>query len=65
LEAGKRRPAGDIAREATGGEVQDLRRKSRALKGVVADLTQENRLLKRNMIADGVATNQIPRIRKA
>ena len=53
LEAGKRRLAGDTAREATGGEVQDLRRESRALKEVVADLTLENRLLKKSMIADG------------
>jgi transposase len=32
LEAGKRRLAGDTARAATTGEVQDLRREARALK---------------------------------
>jgi len=33
--------------------VQDLRRETRALKEAVADLTLENRLLKKSMIADG------------
>ena len=47
MEAGKRRLAGDIARAATTGEVQDLRREARALKECVADLTLENRLLKK------------------
>ena|SRR5690606_35851908 len=47
LEAGKCRLAGDTARAATSGEVQDLRRESRALKECVADLTLENRLLKK------------------
>ena len=53
LEAGKRRLAGDTARAATSDEVKDLRRKAQALKEVVADLTLENRLLKKSMIADG------------
>ena len=53
MEAGKRRLAGDTARAATSGEVQDLRREARALKECVADLTLENRLLKKSMIADG------------
>src|SRR3546814_4988361 len=52
MEAGKRRLAGDTARAATSGEVQDLRREARALKECVADLTLENRLLKKSMIAD-------------
>ena len=51
LEAGKRRLAGDTARAATSEEVKDLRRE--ALKEVVADLTLENRLLKKSMIGDG------------
>jgi len=53
LEAGKKRLAGDIAREATSDEVRHLRRESLALKEVVADLTLENRLLKKSMIGDG------------
>jgi transposase len=53
MEAGKRRLAGDTARAATTDEVRDLRREARALKECVADLTLENRLLKKSMIADG------------
>jgi transposase len=47
LEAGKRRLAGDTARAATSDEVKDLRREALALKECVADLTLENRLLKK------------------
>ena len=47
LEAGKRRLAGDTARAATSDEVKELRREASALKEVVADLTLENRLLKK------------------
>jgi len=47
LEAGKKRLAGDTARQATSGEVKDLRAEALALKEVVADLTLENRLLKK------------------
>jgi transposase len=53
LEAGKRRLGGDTARAATTDEVKDLRRETLALKECVADLTLENRLLKKSMIADG------------
>jgi transposase len=53
LEAGKRRVAGDTARAATSDEVKDLRREAQALKEVVADLTLENRLLKKGTIVDG------------
>jgi transposase len=53
LEAGKKRLAGDTARAATSDEVKDLRREATALKEVVADLTLENRLLKKSVTADG------------
>ena len=53
LEAGKKRLAGDAAREATSDEVRHLRSEARALKEAVADLTLDNRLLKKSMIADG------------
>jgi transposase len=53
LEAGKRRLAGDTARAATSDEVKDLRREASALKEVVAELTLENRLLKKSVTADG------------
>jgi hypothetical protein len=49
LEAVKGRLAGDTARAATSDEVKDLRREAQALKKVVADLTLENRLLKKRM----------------
>lgn len=53
LEAGKKRLAGDTVRSATSDEVKALRRESRDLKEALADLTLENRLLKKSMIGDG------------
>ncbi len=53
LEAGKRRLAGDTARQATSPEVKGLRAEASALKEAVADLTLENRLLKKSMLGDG------------
>ena len=53
LEAGKKRLAGDTARAATSDEVKELRREASALKEVVADLTLENRLLKKSMSGAG------------
>ncbi|UWQ23989.1 IS3 family transposase [Leisingera aquaemixtae] len=47
LEAGKKRLAGDSARQATSPEVKELRAGASALKEAVADLTLENRLLKK------------------
>ena len=44
LEAGKKRLAGNTARQASSGEVKDLRAEAAALKELVADLTLENRL---------------------
>jgi transposase len=53
LEAGKKRLAGDTAREATSDEVKDLRAEARQLKEALAEATLENRLLKKSVIADG------------
>ena len=53
LEAGKGRLAGDTTRQATTPEVKELRAEAAALKEVVAELTLENRLLKKSMIGDG------------
>jgi transposase len=53
LEAGKRRLAGDTARQASSGEVKELRRQALALKEVVAEQALELRLLKKSMFADG------------
>ncbi|MFN7190658.1 MAG: IS3 family transposase [Rhodospirillales bacterium] len=47
MEAGKKRLTGDTERQASSGEVKDLRREMSALKELVADLTIENRLLKK------------------
>jgi len=53
MEAGKKRLAGDIVRQANTGEVTTLRREARELKEVVAEPTLELRLLKKSMIGDG------------
>ena len=53
MEAGKRRLVGDTVRAANNEEVTELRREGRDLKEVVAELTLENRLLKKSMIGDG------------
>ena len=50
LEAGKKRLSGDTERQATSGEVTGLKREMRDLKEVVADLTLENRILKKSVI---------------
>ena len=53
LEAGKKRLAGDTTREASSDEVKMLRAEARQLKEALAEVTLENRLLKKSVIADG------------
>ena len=53
LEAGKKRLAGDTAREATSSEVKDLRQEALQLKEVLAETLLENRLLKKSVLGDG------------
>lgn len=53
LEAGKPQLSGDTARQATSTEVKELCSESLALKECVADLTLENRLLKKCMAGAG------------
>ena len=53
LEAGKKRLAGDTARQANSDEVKNLRSQAHDLKELVAELSLENRLLKKSMIGDG------------
>jgi transposase len=53
LEAGKKRLAGDTAREATSDEVKAIQAQARQLKELLADLLLENRLLKKSVLADG------------
>ena len=57
----KIRLAGDTARAATSDEVKELRREAGALKEVVAELTLENRLLKKSVTADGEDAFSLPR----
>ena len=49
LEAGKKRLQGDTLREANTSEVQELRDENGQLKEVVAELTLQNRVLKKSM----------------
>ena len=53
LEAGKKRLAGDTAREATSDEVKALRAETVQLKEAIAELLTENRLLKKSVLGDG------------
>jgi transposase len=53
LEAGKKRLAGDTARQASAPEVKELRSEAAALKEALADVMLENRLLKKSMLGDG------------
>ena len=49
LEAGKKRLLGDTQREATSGEVVDLRRENEQLKQLVAEIALKNRVLKKSL----------------
>lgn len=50
LEAGKSRLAGDIKRQASSGEVDELRSENDQLKQLVAELVLKNRVLKKSLI---------------
>jgi len=53
LEAGKKRLAGDTAREASSDEVKQLKKENQALKEALAEEMLEKRLLKKSVIEDG------------
>ncbi len=53
LEAGKKQLAGDTVREATSNEVKELRAENRELKQVVAEITLDNRVLKKSLTGYG------------
>ena len=53
MQAGKKRLAGDIVRQANTSDVTALRRDARDFKDVVAEQTLELRLLKKNRLGDG------------
>ncbi len=52
LEAGKKRLMGDSIREATAPEVQSMKAENEALKQLVAELSLENRFLKKSLKAE-------------
>ena len=53
LEAGKSRLSGDTVREATSDEVKELRVENSELKEVVAEVTLQNRALKKSLMGPG------------
>ena len=53
LEAGKKRLAGDTAREATSHEVTDLKKENEHLKQLVAEIALKNRVLKKSLNGTG------------
>ena len=50
LEAGKSRLQGDTQRQATSGEVENIRRENDQLKQLVAELALRNRVLKKTLL---------------
>ena len=52
MEAGKKRLNGDTLREANTTEVSDLKNENSSLKEIVAELSLENRDLKKNLNGD-------------
>src|ERR1700746_2981517 len=64
LEAGRKRLAGDIAREATSDEVKGLRAGTHQLKELLAELMVENRLLKKRARGWGVRYMRYPAAEK-
>src|ERR1700739_3504193 len=65
LEAGKKRLAGDTAREATSDEVKGLLGETHQLKELLAELMVENRLLKKACSGMGSPIYEIPGRREA
>ena len=53
LEAGKKRLAGDTAREANTSEVSEMRKEALRVKELLAETMLENRVLKKSVIGDG------------
>lgn len=54
LEAGKQRLVGDTRREADSQEVNEMRAENEQLKAVVAELTLDNRRLKKSLLGRGM-----------
>ena len=64
LEAGKNRLSGDTERQATSGEVKELRREMSDLKEALADVLLESRLLKKASLWMGATIHEVSRIRE-
>ena len=56
LEAGKQRLVGDTKREADSTKANDLRSENKQFKAVVAELTLNNRRLKKSLLGRGITT---------
>jgi transposase len=65
LEAGKKRLAGDTAREANGDEVRELRSEAAQLKEALAETLLENRLLKKAPTGLGATIREVQGVREA
>ncbi len=65
LEAGKKRLAGDTAREATSDEVKNLKAEALQLKETLAEVLIENRLLKKTFSGMGRTLHEVLRVREA
>jgi transposase len=65
LEAGKKRLAGDTAREATSDEVKGLRAETQQLKELLAELLLENRVLKKACSGMGSPIHEVRGAREA
>lgn len=53
MDAGKRRLTGDTMREANTSDVKDLKQENSSLKELVAELSLDNRVLKKNLNGEG------------
>lgn len=52
MEAGKKRLMGDSKRDATSGEVDEIRKENENLKQLVAELSLDIRVLKKNLTGE-------------
>ena len=59
MEAGKKRLAGDTAREANGDAVKELRNEAAQLKEALAETLLENRLLKKAATGPGATIHEV------
>ena len=64
LEAGKKRLAGDTAREADSDEIKELRSEAAQLKEALAETLLENRFLKKAPTGPGATTHEISSVRE-